>query len=530
VTFSAEESLVLLALLAAAATLAAVAGLVRVPYPILLVLGGLVLGFVPGIPTIELPPDLVLIAVLPPLLYGAAFFTSLRDFRVNLRPIVMLAVGLVLMTTFVVAVIAHTVIPGLSWPGAFVLGAIVSPTDPTAATAIAQRLGLPRRLVSLIEGESLVNDGTALVAYRVAVAVVVGGSFSLAEASGRFALSVAGGIAIGLGVGFIIRAVRRRLDNPPVEITISLLSGYFAYLPAEAAGVSAVLAAVTVGIYMGWHAPELTTVQTRLQGTAVWEIVFFVLNALLFALIGLQLPSIIDSLSGRSTGTLLWYAVVVTAAVIAVRFAWVFFVTYLPHALSARRRDDALPAHWQPKVVLAWSGIRGAVSLAAALALPLTTDAGAPFPNRDLIIFLTFAVILGTLVVQGLSLPALIGVLRLEDDGVAEKEEAKARIHAAEAALGRLEELLPEDWVREDTAERLRGTYNFRRDRFLSRFDADSDGAIEDRSTDFQRLRRELLNAEREAVVELRQQGRIDDAVMRRVVRDLDLEDARLDV
>lgn len=527
--FSAEHSLILVGLLVAAAGLLAVAELVRIPYPILLVLGGLALGFVPGVPRIELAPDLVLVAVLPPLLYGTAFFTSLRELRANVRPITLLAVGLVLTTMVAVAVVAHAVIPGLGWAGAFVLGAIVSPTDPTAATAIAQRLGLPRRLIALIEGESLVNDGTALVAYRFAVAAVVTGSFSLATASGRFLLNVAGGIAIGLAVGFVIRQVRRRLANPPVEITISILSGYFAYLPAQAAGVSGVLAAVTVGIYMGWHTPELTTPQTRLQGAAVWEILFFLLNALLFALIGLQLPAIIDALSGISTGALIRYAVIITAVVTAARFAWIFATAFLPRVMSRPASGDPL-ASWRSSTILAWSGMRGAVSLAAALALPLTTDSGASFPDRDLIVFLTFAVILGTLVVQGLTLPALIRLLGLEDDGLAEKEDAKARIHAADAALQRLDELLDEEWVREDTAERMRGLYNFRRERFRSRFEPEADHSADDRSADYQRLRHELLQAERQAVLQLRRTGRIDDEVMRRVFRDLDLEDARLEL
>ena len=522
--FGAEDSLVLVALLAAGAALLALAQVVRIPYPILLVLGGLALGFLPGMPTIELPPDLVLIAFLPPLLYGAAFFTSLRELRANVVQISLLAVGLVLATTFAVALVAHAVIPGLSWQTAFVLGAIVSPTDPTAATAIAQRLGLPRRLVGLIEGESLVNDGTALVVYRVAVVAVVSGSFSLAASSGSFVLNVAGGILVGLAAGIVIRQVRRRLDNPPVEITISILSGYFAYLPAHALGVSGVLAAVTVGIYMGWHTPELTTSQTRLQGLAVWEILFLVLNALLFALVGLQLPSILDSLAERSTSELLGYAALVTAVVVAIRFAWVLVGAYMPRVM---RTGGDRP--WKGALVLSWSGMRGAVSLAAALALPLTTDAGTAFPNRDLIIFLTFAVILGTLVVQGLTLPALIRWLDLEDDGLAEKEEAKARIRAAEAALARLDELIDEDWVNADTAGRLRGLYDFRRERFRSRFDSESDGAIEDQSVNYQRLRRELLEAERQAVRRLRRDGYIDDEVMRRVQRDLDLEDQRLD-
>jgi len=530
VGFSAEDSLILVGLLAAAAALLAASQLVRVPYPVLLVLGGLGLGFLPGMPRIELAPDLVLVAVLPPLLYGTAFFTSLRDLRSNVRPIGLLAVGLVLTTTLVVAAVAHAVIPGLNWATAFVLGAIVSPTDPTASAAIAERLGLPRRLAALIEGESLVNDGTALVAYRFAVAAVVTGTFSLAAASGRFVLNVVGGIVMGLAVGVVIRQVRRKLDNPPVEITISILSGYFAYLPAQAVGVSGVLAAVTVGIYMGWHTPELTTAQTRLQGNAVWEILFFLLNAGLFALIGLQLPVILDGLSGYSWGTLIGYALLVGTTVVAARFAWIFVTTYVPRLLIGRsRRSDPLPP-WRPKIVLAWSGMRGAVSLAAALALPLTTDAGAPFPDRELIVFLTFSVILGTLVIQGLTLPGLIRLLGLEDDRLAEKEDTKARIHAAEAGLARLEELVDEDWVREDTAERLRGAYDFRRSRFQARFDTTDDGSIEQRSTDFQRLRRELLEAERAAILALRREGRIGDDVMRRVVRDLDLEEARLDL
>jgi Na+/H+ antiporter len=526
-TFSTDDSLVLAAILLAVALLLIVAQLVRVPYPILLVVGGLGLSFVPGIPEIQLPPDLVLIAVLPPLLYGAAFFTSLRDLRENAGAISLLAVGLVLTTVLVVAAVAHFLIPDLSWHGAFVLGAVVSPTDPTAASAIAERLGLPRRIVALIEGESLVNDGTALVAYKFAVVAVVTGTFSLADAAGDFVLNVVGGIAIGLGVGFLIRQVRLRLDDPPVEITISLLSGFFAYLPAQAAGVSGVLAAVTVGIYMGWHTPELTSAQTRLQGIAVWEIVFFVLNALLFALIGLQLPGILDTLSGRSTATLIGYAAAVTAAVIAARFLWVVPGTYLTARFRRRRRPIQEPG--KAAILLSWSGMRGAVSLAAALALPLTTNSGQPFPNRSLIIFLTFGVIFGTLVLQGLTLPAVVKTLGIEDEGRAEKEETKARLYAAEAALARLEELAEEDWVREDTLERLRGLFGFRRERFRSRFDPESDGAIEDRSAAYQRLTRELLDAERNAVFELRRNGRIDDAVMRRVVRDLDLEEARLD-
>jgi monovalent cation/hydrogen antiporter len=524
-----HDALVLLGLLAAVAAMLAAAPALHVPYPILLVLGGLALGFVPGIPALELPPELVLVAVLPPLLYAAAFFTSLRELRANVRSLSLLAIGLVLATTLAVAAVAHEFI-GLSWPAAFVLGAIVSPTDPIAATSIARRLGIPRPIVTIVEGESLINDGTALVAYRFALAAVLTGSFSFWEAGLRFVVNVAGGIAIGLLVGYLVRRVRRRIDNPPVEITIALMTGYFAYLPAEILEVSGVLAAVTAGVYVGWHAPELSSPQQRLQGSAVFEILVFLLNALLFVLIGLQLSGILDRLEGTPTGTLLGYAALVSGAVIVTRFLLVFPITYLPQALFPRIRDRDPPPPWQQPAAISWMGMRGAVSLAAALALPQLTDAGTPFAERELVIFLAFSVILATLVLQGLTLPFVIHVLGLEDDGLSAKEEAKARLYAAKAALVRIDELLEQEWVRSDTAERLRGLYTFRRDRFRGRLDTADDGGLDERSAAYQRLRRELLEAERQAVIELRRAGRIDDDVMHRIQRDLDLEYERLEI
>jgi monovalent cation/hydrogen antiporter len=530
VDFSAHDSLILLAIIGAGAGLLALAPLLRVPYPILLVLGGLALGFVPGMPHVVLRPDVVLVAILPPLLYSSAFFTSLRDLRRNIRPLSLLAVALVFVTMLSVAVVCHSAISGLSWPVCFVLGALVAPTDAVAANAIASRLGVPRRLATLIEGESLINDATALVAYRFAVAAVVTGSFSFWHATWHFVGDVVGGVAIGLAVGFVLRQVRRRMNHSPTEIAIALLSGYFAYLPAQAAGVSAVLAAVTVSVYVGWYTPELTTPQTRLQGDAVWNILTFLLNALLFGLVGLQLRAILDSLSGRSTWTLIGDAAIVSAAVVGTRLFWIYPATYVPRLLfrGVRERDPYPP--WQYPTLIGWAGLRGAVTLAAALALPLTTRSGAPFPDRDLLIYLAFCVILATLVLQGLSLPLVIRLLHLEEDGTAAKEETKARIYAARMAVERLEELAGEDWVREDTAERLRGLYRFRENRFSARYDDEDDGAIEQQSQNYQRLRRELLDAERRAVVDLRRQGKINDDIMNLVQRDLDLEDARLDV
>jgi monovalent cation/hydrogen antiporter len=519
--FGAHQDLELLGLLVAAGALLVLAPALRVPLPILLVLGGVAMGFVPGLPHVALPPAVILVAVLPPLLYSGAFFTSLRDLRANKRPISLLAFGLVGTTMATVGVVAHEWVH-LSWAVAFTLGAIVSPTDALAATEITSRLGAPRRIVSLIEGESLVNDGSALVLYKAAIGAAVGATFSLADTSGRVVLNVLGGIAIGLAVGWIVRQVRRRLDNPPIEVAIAVLSGYLAYLPADAAGVSGVLAAVTIGVYMGWYTPELTNERTRLSGDAFWEIFVFLVNALVFVLVGLQLRRILDALSG-STGKLAAYAALVCGAVIVTRIVWVPIFTYLPRFLFKTIREHDPYPPWQYPTIISWAGIRGAVSLVAALALPTG------FPDRELILYLTFAVIVATLVLQGLTLPVLIRMLKVSDDGGAEREEAKARIHAAEAALARLEELLADGAVREDTAQRLRGQFSFRANRFRARFDDEDDGAIEEQSQAYQRVMRELLAAEQAALLALRNQRVVDDNVVQRVQRDLDLEAARLD-
>jgi Na+/H+ antiporter len=518
--------LIILGLLLATAVLGVLAGKLRVPYPITLVVGGAVIGFVPGVPDVRLEPELVLLIFLPPLLYGAAFFTSLRDLRRSARPIALLSIGLVAVTMVAVAVIAHEVI-GLGWSEAFVLGAIVSPTDAVAPAEILRRVGAPRRLLTVIEGENLTNDWTALVLYRVAVAAVVSGSFSLWEAGLRFVASGAGGLLIGLAVAWVIKEARARIDDPPIEITISILSGYAAYLPAEELGVSGVIAAVTVGVYVGWHTPQLTTPVMRLQGVAVWEILTFLLNALLFLLIGLQLPNVIDAISGRSAGELAAWAVLVSAVVIAVRLIWGFTVVYIIRALDRVGMLRARRSSWRERAVIGWAGMRGSVSLAAALANPLETDAGGPFPERDLIIFLTFAVILVTLVGQGLTLAPLIRLLGVQDDGTEEREELAARVRLAEAGIARIDELVAEDWVREDTAERVRGLLDYRRRRFSAVSDGDGT-EYEERTGAYIRLMYEIFDAQREELVGMRNRGEISDEVRRRVERELDLEESRL--
>lgn len=478
----------------------------------------------PGADEIELEPDVVLVAFLPPLLYAAAFFASLQDLRANARPIGLLAVGLVIATTCVVAVVAHHVV-GLSWEAAFVLGAIVSPTDPVAAVEVAQRVRAPRRLVTIVEGESLINDATGLIAYKFAVAAAVTGTFSLGDAAFEFAYSVAGGVAIGLAVGWGVAQVRRRLDDPPTEIAISLLTPYLAYLPAEAFELSAVIAAVVSGLYLGWRSPQLITPSTRIQAVAFWEILVFSLNAVLFVLVGLQLNAALEALEARPAGELALYGLIVSVAVTATRLAWIFPFTYLPRRLSRRVRErDAAP---DPRVIglLGWSGLRGSVSLAAALALP------ADLADRDLIVFCAFSVIVVTVVGQGLTLGMLIERARVFDDeeSVAE-QESRARMKAARAALARLDEIDGADWVRAETVERMRGIYRFRIRRFEAHLDDEDDGEIERGSQAYQRLRRKVLEAEREEIIRLRNRGAITDEIMRRVERDLDLEDARLEI
>jgi Na+/H+ antiporter len=538
---------IVLGLLVAVAALATLATRLKIPYPILLVLGGSALGFVPQLPRVVLDPELVFLLFLPPLLYVSALFTSWRDFRANARPITLLAVGPVLMTTFVVGAIVHA-IAGLPWAAGFVLGAIVSPTDAIAATTVAQRLGVPRRIVTVLEGESLVNDATGIVTYRVAVAAVVTGAFSIWEAGLQFVVGAAGGVAVGFAVGWLVVWARRHLsEDPSVQNIVSLLTPFVAYLAAEElphnlwealhdlVGVpadlhfSGVLAVVTTGLYLGRKGPYITSSGTRLQGFATWELTTFLLNGLIFILIGLQLRSVVEGLDDYTVGQLVSYALLISLTVILVRVVWVFPATYVPRWLMRRLRERDPSPPWRNVSIIAWTGMRGVISLAAALALPLQTASGIPFPERDLIIFLTFCVIFATLVVQGLSLPVLIRAFGLEDDHIGEKEETHGRIQVAEAALERLEELGEEDWVREDTAERARSLYNYRRNRFASRFEGDPDG-VEERSVAYQQLMVELLGAQRQRLVSMRDEGSIGDEVMHRIERDLDLEESRLEL
>jgi monovalent cation/hydrogen antiporter len=519
------------ALLLAIAALNAVASRLTIPYPIVLVVGGLVIGLLPGMPTVELDPELVLFVFLPPLLYFGAFMADLPALRRDARALSLTATGLVLATVVVVAAVGHGLL-GLTWPMAFALGAIVSPTDPIAATAIMRRLGVQRRIVNLVEGESLVNDAAALVTYRVAVTAAVAGSFSLAHATLEFVAATVGGVAVGLAVGWGVRHVRRRIDDPLTTITVSLLTGYAAYVPAEALHLSGVLAAVTAGIYLGWRSHELATPGVRLQATAVWEVVTFLLNATLFILVGLQLPVVVDGLGDQSLPGLLLDALAVTITIVAIRFAWVFTVPYLIRLLDRRPSQRPRRVGAGPRAVIAWSGLRGGVSMAAALALPLTTDAGAPLPGREVIIFVTFVVVLVTVVGQGLTLPALAKRLGTTVGIDAERQaELRARLAASKAALAELEAIAQDDSPEaapSETVDRLRQRFEARKRRDATRAGIIDDGREAD-AVARRRVMRQLLQAQRRTLIELRNTGEISNDVMHLLERELDLEESQLD-
>ena len=529
-----------LSLLVVVVILTAVAEKIGVPYPIALVLGGLALALIPGLPDVQLNPGLVFILFLPPVLYGAAWMTSWRDFRKNIRPILTLAVGLTLFTTVVVALVAHYLIPGLTLAGGFVLGAIVSPPDAAAATSIAERLHLPRRIVTILEGESLVNDAMGLVLYQFAVAAVVTGAFSMSQAVGQFFYAAFGGIVLGLALGWLAGMLQGRLRHvPAVEILFTILVAFAVYLAAEYVHVSGVLATVTAGLYGGWNSPARLSAETRMQGGAFWGIVIFLLNGLIFILIGLQLRGVLSGLMNQQIWSQLrFFAAVICAVVILVRMVWIFPAAYLPRLFPAIRKKDPMPPPGV-LVVIGWTGMRGIVTLAAAMALPVLTNSGEAFPSRDLIVFLAFAVILATLVVQGLTLPPLIRALKLKDDGEAEREERQARIHAARAAIADFEsrDAKPMD-VRPPDAllESFRTRYQQKLDELLrDQFDAESKekGTPVQASTLpiflwIQRIRLDGLGAERRAIIELRDRGDIGDEVLHKIERELDLEESRL--
>ncbi|MEV7542185.1 Na+/H+ antiporter [Streptomyces sp. NPDC089915] len=518
------EVLPLVALVAGSAAVAGAARRTPVPAPLLLVAVGLVAAYVPGVPSYALDPHIVLPLLLPPLLHTAAVDSSYLDLRANLRPIALLSVGYVLFATLAVGWVTYLLVPGVSLPVALVLGAVVAPPDAVAATAIARRLGLPNRVTTILQGESLVNDATAITAYKVALAAAVGVGAGWAGGVAEFLLASVGGVGVGLLLMVPIHQLRKRLREPLLQNTLSLLIPFVAYAAAERVHASGVLAVVVVALYLG-HRNWQVDFATRLQEEAVWKVVAFVLESVVFALIGLQLPVVLKGLGEYEGIAAAWYAVAVFLAVVVARFAWVFPATFMPRWVSERIRTREPDTDWKSPVVVGWAGMRGVVSLAIAFSVPMSV------PHRNLILFLTFTTVIGTLVVQGLTLPPLIRMLRLPPrDAQAETlAEAQAQSEASRAAEERLAELLeaPENsTLPPPLADRLRTVLERRRNAVWERLGEVNPVTGESADDVYRRLAREMIEAEREVFVTLRDQRRIDDEMLRGLLRRLDLEEA----
>jgi len=514
-------------LVATTAASALAARRLDIPYSIVLVAVGLALGFMPFMPQVELRPDLVLSLLLPPLLYSSGVGMSWRGFKAGLRPILQLAVGCVVATAVSVAVAMHWLL-GLPLAVGFVLGAVVSPPDAVAPMAIARRRAVPSRILTILEGEGLVNDATALILFSFAVAAVVGGGFSLPAALGQFTAIVTGEIAWGVGVGWSSLALRRWAADTRVEMVLALLTPFAAFWVPESVGGSGVLATVTCGLFVSWNGPRFISPATRLQGFFVWDMVVYLIEGVVFLLTGLQARLIVERLKGGDWNRVLIAAAAVCAVVIVVRFLWVFAVTYISRWLPRPLRAERPMPPWRSVFVVAFTGIRGVVSLAAALSIPFLAGA-APFPERDLILLVTFAVILVTLVGQGLSFSWLIRVMGLTEDGRREAEEAKrrevaARVKSIDAALSRLDQLEGAAAAPE-TVEVLKRRHGDRRAYFVAACNDISEGNVALSSSALQ-LR--FVEAERQSIADLYCRGEIDDEARRRIERELDLEDSRL--
>jgi CPA1 family monovalent cation:H+ antiporter len=520
----------LLLLVAASAAIAAGARRTPVPAPLLLVAVGLAVSYLPGVPDYTLDPEVVLPLLLPPLLYTSAVESSYLDLRAQTRPVALLSVGYVLFATLVVGAAAYLIVPGLPLTAALVLGAVVAPPDAVAATAVARRVGLPSRITTILQGESLLNDATAITAYKVAVAAAVGEGASWAGGIEEFLVAAIGGVAVGLVLMAPLHWLRTHLREALMQNTLSLLIPFVAYATAEQFHASGVLAVVVVALYLGHRAWEVDFA-TRLQEEAVWKMVAFVLESAVFALIGLQLPVVLRGLGAYEGLDAAWYAVVLFLVVVAVRFAWVYPATFLPRLLSARVRAREENPTWRAPVVISWAGMRGVVSLAIAFSIPLTVDHGeGAFPHRNLILFLTFTTVIGTLVVQGLTLIPLIHLLKFpgRDRQAETLAEANAQAQASLAAEQHLDELLSDERnaLPPPLADRLRTVLERRRNAVWERLGQTNPVTGETVDDTYRRLSREMISAERAVFVRLRDGRYIDDEMLRTLLRRLDLEEA----
>jgi Na+/H+ antiporter len=519
------EFKILVLLAVALVAVSILASRLKAPPAILLVLTGVLLAFIPGLPTVTLAPSFVLLFVLPPVIYSAAVAMSWREFRFSIRPISLLSIGCVAFTTWATAAAAHWLL-GLPWPEGFVLGAIVSPPDAVAPLALARKMRLPRRLLVILEGEGLANDATALVLYRFAVVAVSIGAFSFGHALVTFAEIIAGEILWGLAVGWSMLKFRHWVRDPKLEILLSVLTPFLSYWPPQLAGGSGVLATVTCGLYISWNGLRLISAPTRLQGIFFWDFLIYSTEGMLFLVTGLQARALAGAFDTYNAWQLIVSALTVSAVIIFARFVWMYPATYLPRWFSRKlaRTDPAPP--WQWPFLLAYTGIRGIVSLAAALAIPLTIESGRPFPHRDLILFLTYSVILVTLVGQGLFLPVVFRVLGLANAGrvevaVEKEQETAARRQAIESALLHLEQ--SKDGLPQDVILSLRAAYRQRLKHIESR--GSEVGAP---AAAHVQIAGQLLGIERDVMVRLYKEGHLRDEPRRRIERDLDLREAEL--
>ncbi|MGW7086287.1 Na+/H+ antiporter [Streptomyces sp. NPDC054871] len=523
------DVLPLVALIAASAAVAGAARWTPVPAPLLLVAVGLVAAYVPGVPDYHLDPHIVLPLILPPLLHTAALESSYLDLRANIRPVALLSVGYTLFATLVVGYLAYLLIPDLPLTAALVLGAVIAPPDAVAATAIARKVGLPSRITTILQGESLVNDATAITAFKVALAAAVGEGASWAGGIQEFLVAAVGGVGVGLILMVPIHWLRRHMKEAMLQNTLSLLIPFVAYAAAEQVGASGVLAVVVVALFLGHRSWEVDF-ETRLQEAAVWKVVAFILESAVFALIGLQLPLVLKGLGEYGGVQAAWYALGVFFFVVLVRFVWSYPATYLPRILSTRIRERESDMDWRRPLIVSWAGMRGVVSLAIAFSIPLVMDDGEPFPARNLVLFLTFTTVIGTLVVQGLSLPWLIRVLKLPGrDAQAETlAEAQAQNAASQAAERKVDELMRDERNRlpEPLQDRLRTVLERRRNSVWERLGQSNPVTGESADDTYRRLAREAIAAEREVFVKMRDERRIDDEMMRTLLRKLDLEEA----
>jgi CPA1 family monovalent cation:H+ antiporter len=515
---------VILFLLLCAVALGWVARHFKFPYPIALVIGGGALGFVPRLPQLQFDPQFLLVLVLPPILYQTALLTSWRDFKANLRPIGLLAIGLVIATTLAVGATLKFLIPDIPWSAAFVLGAIVSPPDAVAATAILSRLNIPRRVVTVLEGESLVNDATGLVIYKFAVAAVLTGTFSLWQASLQFVGVAVGGVVVGILMGRLFVFIHLYLGDAFIEVLTTLAVPYVAYILAESLHVSGVLAVVAAGLVRGRYAPEIVSAEMRIIARSVWNLLVFLLSSLIFILIGMQLSGIVSRLAGYSLAQLFLYGTFVSAVAIIVRFAWVYPATYLSLILrAALGQNVALPLEGEV-FIIGWCGMRGIVSLAAALALPATLANGSAFPERDLIIFLTFVVIAVTLVVQGLTLKPLIRRLKIGRDWSLQEEHQRAKMALGKAAIAAIDAVAARDGIQDELAERIRAE-------FAEKITLAVPGGLvlsHSGADDARRLRAAAVKAERQEMIRLWRENQISDEVLHRIEEALDYQESRI--